>query len=259
MRLNLFSNNNSFEEFDEQFILFIKGKMSPDEENKFKVKIKSDAVLKERAKVLSYLIKNIKTVGEERDKIIISGFSQFSNEKELREFISSIEQSEQNKERIRENVVNSKREFGKNIIRWSSIAAILIIGLFFGNQYYESYRVTSLADEYCIEYDMSSNLRGTKDVSVEKELLALIGNIKNGKELKQSISNLERIYGKALSEEYNEYTDYSVTIAWYMALAYLKDNRKGDAVIVLDKLIKDNPDSAISKMAEKLKIEIINL
>ena len=44
-----------------------------------------------------------------------------------------------------------------------------------------------------------------------------------------------------------------------MALAYLKDNKKEDAVVVLDKLIKDNPDSAISRMAEKLKNEIINL
>lgn len=259
MRLNLFSNNNSFEEFDEQFILFIKGKMSPDEENRFKVKIKSDPVFKERAKVLAYLIKNIKTVGEERDKTIIAGFSQFSSEKELREFISSMKQSEQNEERIRENDVSSKRQLRKSIIRWSSIAAILIIGFFLGNQYYESYRVTTLADKYCIEYDMSSNLRGSKDVSTENELVTLIGNIKNGKELKQSLSNLERIYGKAVSEEYNEYTDYSATIAWYLALAYLKDNRKEDAVIVLDKLIKDNPDSAISKMAEKLKNEIINL
>ena len=106
---------------------------------------------------------------------------------------------------------------------------------------------------------MSSNLRGSKDVSVEKELLALIGSITNGKELKQTIAKLEIIYNKAVSEEYNEYTDYSVTITWYMALAYLKDNRKEDAVIVLDKLVKDNPDSAISKMAEKLKNEIINL
>lgn len=246
MRLNLFSNNNSFEEFDEQFILFIKGKMSPDEENRFKIKIKSDSVLKERAKVLSYLIKNIKAVGEERDKTIISGFSQFSNEKELREFISSIKPDEE----------KSKKH---NIIQWSSIAAILIIGLFFGNQYYRSYQATSLADEYFIEYDMSSNLRGSKNVSVEKELLALINNVKYGKELKQTISKLEVIYGKAVSEEYNEYTNHSTTIAWYMALAYLKDNKKEDAVVVLDKLIKDNPDSAISRMAEKLKNEIINL
>ena len=194
MRLNLFSNNNSFEEFDEQFVLFIKGKMSLDEENRFKVKIKSDPVLKERAKVLSYLIRNIKTVGEERDKIIISGFSRFSDEKELREFISSIKPDEG----------KSKKH---NIIHWSSIAAILIIGLFFGNQYYRSYQATSLADEYFIEYDMSSNLRGSKDVSVEKELLSLIDNVKDGKELKQTISKLEVIYNKVVSEEYNEYTN----------------------------------------------------
>ena len=259
MRLNLFSNNNSFEEFDEQFILFIKGKMSPDEESRFKVKIKSDPVFKERAKVLAYLIKNIKTVGEERDKTIIAGFSQFSSEKELREFISSMKQSEQNEERIRENDVSSKRQLSTNIIRWSSIAAILIIGFFLGNQYYESYRVTTLADKYYMEYDISSNLRGMSEESVKEELLSLFDNVKEEKELKQTISKLKVIYDKALSEEYNEYTNHSTTIAWYLALAYLKDNRKEDAVIVLDKLIKDNPDSAISKMAEKLKNEIINL
>lgn len=253
MRLNLFPDKNNFEEFDELFDLFVRGKMSPDEEKAFKNKIKSDPELKERAKVLTYLIKNIKAVGEERAETMLSAYSQFSSAKEVRDvIIDSIEKQEKLEKQEKKVKIRS-------IIQWSSIAAILIIGLFFGNQYYESYRVTSLADEYCIEYDMSSNLRGSKDVSVEKELLALIGSITNGKELKQTIAKLEIIYNKAVSEEYNEYTDYSVTITWYMALAYLKDNRKEDAVIVLDKLVKDNPDSAISKMAEKLKNEIINL
>lgn len=253
MRMNLFPDKKDFEEFDEQFELFVRGKMSPDEEKLFKDKIKSDPELKERARTLSYLIKNIKAVGEERAETMLSAYSQFSSAKEVRDvIIDSIEKQEKLEKQEKKVKIRS-------IIQWSSIAAILIIGLFFGNQYYESYRVTSLADEYCIEYDMSSNLRGSKDVSVEKELLALIGSITNGKELKQTIAKLEIIYNKAVSEEYNEYTDYSVTITWYMALAYLKDNRKEDAVIVLDKLVKDNPDSAISKMAEKLKNEIINL
>lgn len=252
MRLNLFPDKNNFEEFDELFDLFVRGKMSPDEEMVFKDKIKSDPELKERAKILTYLIKNIKAVGEERDKIIISAYSQFSSEKEVRDVIGSIEKQEKLEKQEKKVKIRS-------IIQWSSIAAILIIGLFFGNQYYESYRVTSLADKYYMEYDISSNLRGMSEESVKEELLTLIDNVKEEKELKQTISKLKVIYDKALSEEYNEYTDYSVTITWYMALAYLKDNRKEDAVIVLDKLIKDNPDSAISKMAEKLKNEIINL
>lgn len=251
--MNLFPDKKDFEEFDEQFELFVRGKMSPDEENRFKVKIKSDPVLKERAKVLTYLIKNIKAVGEERDKIIISAYSQFSSEKEVRDVIGSIEKQE--KLEIHEKKVNMR-----SIMQWSSsIAAILIIGLIFGIQYYNSYKLTSLADKYYIEYDISSSLRGMSEESVKEELLSLIDNVKEEKELKQTISKLKVIYDKALSEEYNEYTNHSTTIAWYMALAYLKDNKKEDAVVVLDKLIKDNPDSAISKMAEKLKNEIINL
>lgn len=253
MRMNLFPDKKDFEEFDEQFELFVRGKMSPDEENRFKVKIKSDPVLKERAKVLTYLIKNIKAVGEERDKIIISAYSQFSSEKEVRDVIGSIGKPE--KLEMHEKKVNMR-----SIMQWSSsIAAILIIGLIFGIQYYNSYKVTNLADKYYMEYDMSAIYKGTNDVSVEKELAALFENVKEEKELKQTISKLKVIYDKALSEEYNEYTNHSTTIAWYMALAYLKDNKKEDAVVVLDKLIKDNPDSAISKMAEKLKNEIINL
>lgn len=254
MRLNLFPDKNNFEEFDELFDLFVRGKMSPDEEIAFKDKIKSDPELKERAKILTYLIKNIKAVGEERAETMLSAYSQFSSAKEVRDVvINSIEKQEKLEKQEKKVKIRS-------IIQWSSsIAAILIIGLFFGNQYYRSYQATSLADEYFIEYDISSNLRGSKDISVEKELLTLINNVKDGKELKQTISKLEIIYDKAASEEYNEYTNHSTTIAWYMALAYLKDNKKEDAIVVLDKLIKDNPDSAISKMAEKLKNEIINL
>lgn len=253
MRLNLFPDKNNFEEFDELFDLFVRGKMSPDEEMVFKDKIKSDPELKERAKILTYLIKNIKAVGEERDKIIISAYSQFSSEKEVRDVIGSIEKQE--KLEMHEKKVNMR-----SIMQWSSsIAAILIIGLIFGIQYYNSYKVTSLADKYYMEYDISSNLRGMSEESVKEELLTLIDNVKEEKELKQTISKLKVIYDKALSEEYNEYTNHSTTIAWYMALAYLKDNKKEDAIVVLNKLIKDNPDSAISKMAEKLKNEIINL
>lgn len=253
MRMNLFPDKKDFEEFDEQFELFVRGKMSPDEEKLFKDKIKSDPELKERARTLSYLIKNIKAVGEERDKIIISAYSQFSSEKEVRDVIGSIEKQE--KLEMHEKKVNMR-----SIMQWSSsIAAILIIGLIFGIQYYNSYKVTSLADKYYMEYDISSNLRGMSEESVKEELLTLIDNVKEEKELKQTISKLKVIYDKALSEEYNEYTNHSTTIAWYMALAYLKDNKKEDAIVVLNKLIKDNPDSAISKMAEKLKNEIINL
>ena len=172
MRMNLFPDKKDFEEFDEQFELFVRGKMSPDEENRFKVKIKSDPVLKERAKVLTYLIKNIKAVGEERDKIIISAYSQFSSEKEVRDVIGSIKKQE--KLEIHEKKVNMR-----SIMQWSSsIAAILIIGLIFGIQYYNSYKVTNLADKYYMEYDISSSLRGMSEESVKEELLTLIDNVK---------------------------------------------------------------------------------
>lgn len=254
MRLNLFPNKNNFEEFDELFDLFVRGKMSPDEEIAFKDKIKSDPELKERAKILTYLIKNIKAVGEERAETMLSAYSQFSSAKEVRDVvINSIEKQEKLEKQEKKVKIRS-------IIQWSSsIAAILIIGLIFGIQYYNSYKVTNLADKYYMEYDISSSLRGMSEESVKEELLSLIDNVKEEKELKQTISKLKVIYDKALSEEYNEYTNHSTTIAWYLALAYLKDNKKEDAIVVLNKLIKDNPDSAISKMAEKLKNEIINL
>jgi thioredoxin-like negative regulator of GroEL len=38
-------------------------------------------------------------------------------------------------------------------------------------------------------------------------------------------------------ETYNDYTDYSSEIGWNLAIAYLKDNNKKDASVVLEKLV----------------------
>lgn len=248
MRLNIFSKDSiDFEEFDEQFDLFIKGKMSPDEESKFKSKIKSDPELKERARTLSYLIKNINIVGEEKDKNIVSAFSNFSSEDEVRKVLRTMKDKEK------------KIKF-HNIVKWSSsVAAIPIIGLLIGIPYLKSYQAVSLADRYYTEYDISINLRGNKDMSVENELATLIDNIKKKSDLKQTLSRLEELYNRSISDEYNDYTNHSTTIAWYLALSYLKDNQKEKSIAILDKLIKENPESAIGKMAEKLKKDIIDL
>jgi hypothetical protein len=54
-------------------------------------------------------------------------------------------------------------------------------------------------------------------------------------------------------ETYNDYTDYSSEIGWNLAIAYLKDNNKKDAKIVLEKLIGiTEKGSAVNGKAKEL-------
>jgi Tfp pilus assembly protein PilF len=54
-------------------------------------------------------------------------------------------------------------------------------------------------------------------------------------------------------ETYNDYTDYSSEIGWNLAIAYLKDNNKKDAKVMLEKLISSSEDSsAIHSKAKEL-------
>ena len=68
------------------------------------------------------------------------------------------------------------------------------------------------------------------------------------------IEELEPIYANLESDV--TYSFYANDIAMNLALAYIKDDQVDKAIPVLDKLVKDNPDTPIAVKAQNLIKEI---
>lgn len=68
------------------------------------------------------------------------------------------------------------------------------------------------------------------------------------------IEELEPIYATLDSDV--TYSFYANDIAMNLALAYIKDDQVDKAILVLDKLVMDNPDTPIATKAQNLIKEI---
>ena len=65
---------------DERIDAFLKGEMTPDEEQQFLAELKKNPELREKAVVMARLVKGLKEVGEEQDKIIMEELHSSSEE-----------------------------------------------------------------------------------------------------------------------------------------------------------------------------------
>ena len=141
------------------------------------------------------------------------------------------------------------------LVKWiGSIAAMFII-LFGANQWYTSYKIDKIYDAYYTPYD-ASLARGGDDEAIKKELAELYNKVGTEKNVTSVISRLQTIYDgiQSASDDYADYTYYENDIAWYLALAYIKDHNLDKAKELL-KPLADNGD----KDAIKLLNAIVSL
>ena len=82
----------------------------------------------------------------------------------------------------------------------------------------------------------------------------MFNGIKDAEDCSGTVKSLEAIYNN-LDKEY-KYRAYANDIAWYLALAYIKNNHTAEAEKVLTKLVEDNPDTEIADKAQKLLNDI---
>ena len=88
---------------------------------------------------------------------------------------------------------------------------------------------------------------------VEKKLEKLFTDVKENKNIDKVIHELSICWEISQMETFNDYTDYSAEIGWYLAIANLKDNNKKDAKKVLEKLISTTEQgSAIYNKSKEL-------
>ena len=204
---------------EERINSFLRGEMSSEEETLFIDQLKSNEELRNKAVATARMAKAMKTVGEENDSLV--------KEALLTSDAHDIEMIVNNVTRKRSKVLT---------LRILSVAASILILVISGWHYYD-YRVTTgLGNEYEMEIESSSFVRGAGTGSVNKELNSLFTKVKSGDESDNTIKRLSLLWELSTMDTYNDYSDYAPQIGWNLAIAYLKDNDKDNAMAVLTKL-----------------------
>jgi len=216
-------NDIQQEKIEERIDSFIRGTMSEEEEAAFKKEIKADPELRAQVLATVSLIKGIRN-----------------------------QESAKEKELIQQNTIQQRKanKRARSIMLWAcSIAALFVI--FFGVYKEKRYRdLSSIVSPYYSEYSMSEYSRGDLNSVTVAHLYTLFNNIQKERNVGDIIEELEQIYG-SLDSDFT-YSAYANDIAFNLALAYIKDNQIDKAILVLERLKNDNPESPIALKAEEL-------
>lgn len=218
---------------DERIESFLRGTMTEEEEAAFKQEIRTNPELRSRAKTMAALIRGFQeTEGEREAKLIGSGTQ------ERRAVARVADKEELSQGNIRK------------IVRWAcSIAAVFLI---FISVYSErqAREMEEMLSPYYSAYSDTDISRGEVDSVVVTHLYDIFRKIPAQRNMSAIIQELEPIYD-SLDSDYTFYP-FANDIAWNLALAYIKDHQIDKALVILDKLKNDNPETPISAKADEL-------
>ena len=236
------TNMNIIEDFDIRLELFLKNKMTEEEGKAFLSELQSDPELRVRAQTMAAAIKNMKELKYEYGQRVASKIECLS-EREYRK-IAKLPQKAS---------IISLHSFVR-----MGIAACFVGVISFGAYRYYLYNETiALGNSYYSEVPTELVVRGTDNVS--QQLSHLFTNVKNNKDLDNTILDLEDKFSLAISDEFNEYINYMNDIGWNLAIAYLKDGDREKAVKTLELLISHSESDVIIEKCKKLIAEINQL
>lgn len=202
---------------EERIDAFVRGAMTEAEEQAFKQEIKADPELRAQVLATVSMIKSIRSQEAAKEKTLIS---------------------------------NNTKERLRMLVAWAcSIAAV--IAIFFGYQKDKRFNeLSALVSPYYSEYSMDEYSRGDLDSATVAHLYTLFNTIKEQRNVSTIIAELEPIYSKIDSDF--TYSAYANDIAMNLALAYIKNDQKDKAILVLKKLAEDNPDTPIEAKAKEI-------
>ena len=214
---------NNLENFDIRLELFLKNKMTEEEGKAFLSELQSNPDLRQRAQTMAAAIKNMKELRYEHGQRVAS----------------QIESLSERKFRKEAKLPHKAR----------------IISLTY--RYYLYNETIALGNSYYSEIPTELVVRDADDVSAQ--LAQLFKNVKNNKDLDNTILNLEEKFSLAISEDFNDYTNYINDIGWNLAIAHLKDGDRGKAIETLELLISHSESNIVVEKCKKLISDIKQL
>ena len=209
---------------EERIDRYLHGKMTPEEEVAFESDLSKDDSLKRQTEAMVRVVKGMEDVGREHDKHLIDKMKASSEKK-------------------------------TSSLRWISIAASFALVLTVGYYIYDYSATTRLGKEYAYAFPVSEVVRGEEDEDVVNTLTLLFDNVANGKDLDNTIKQLEELWTLSQSDTYNEYTTYEPYIGWNLAIAYLRNYDKKEAKAVLGQMEISNPPE--TTIGEEI-VELLN-
>lgn len=201
---------------------FLHEQMTPEENEAFLNDLRSDKALREEAQAMALLIKSMKEEQAQKDA------------------------------ETAEAVLSSSKAKRVSTVRWALSIAALFILVFGATLLWNRQSDTdALFDSYYTSYDMSS-VRGGDDEAVVRELADLYNRIGTEEDIAPVIDRLQTIYDNIQSDngDYADYGYYENDIAWYLALAYIKDHHIDKAKELLKPLAEDGVEEAKKLMEE---------
>ena len=221
MEETLYSNEERIERY-------LHGEMTPEEEAIFEEDLANDDTLHRQAEAMARIVKGMETVGGEQDRLLID---------------------------------KMKAANGKRLapVWWMSIAASLVIIFTVGYHFYDRSQTIGLGQQYAYVFstETESLIRGEEDEDVANKLNELFENAANGKDLDNTIKQLDELWALSKSDTYNGYTTYEPYIGWNLAIAHLRNNEKKVARKILEEMIVEYPKGTafgdkIMELREKL-------
>ena len=233
-------SNDQMSHFDDLTNRFLKKQLTSEEEAQYLNKLKEIPALRERAQVIALAVEQMGEVSKEASRDIIGRIGK---------------QSETAYRRTAKLPAKQVRLWPR-VARYAAAASVIFFVGFGGYKYYQYDQTISLGAEYY--QPMDAIYRSPEDNTL-KELAKVFKNVETGDNLTETIAQLRKFYSLAKSDEYSDYSLYTVDIAWNLAVAHLKNNDRKEAIKVLEEIIQDNQGKAIADKAAELikKIEKI--
>lgn len=151
------------------------------------------------------------------------------------------------RQQVYEQSLYSHQSRKKRYWLYSLAAALLILVII--DLLGKSYMANHLFQDYYTVYTPDTSNRGADTLSQkEKELISAFNEI--GLKKSESIKVLKD-YSEAVKSDY-ELSLYDADIHWYLALAYIKDNKLKDAIKECEYIIDNYPDSSYVSSAHTL-------
>lgn len=236
------SVNQTLLEQDDRIANFLKGKMTKEEESAFMSEIENDPEFRTKAIAMARLAKGLKSVSQQQDNDTIDALLTLDK--------NEVEKIAKNATKVKAPVISMR-----TMSMWMSVAACLILVVWFGVGQYNDQQMINIANESYDSFGVSSIARGDNSLSEsEQKLLSLFDNVKNGKDLTATIHDLEICWEISNMDVYNDYTDYAAEIGWNLVIGHIKNKNKDSALLIIGRIqSRFGEKSTIGQKVELLK------
>lgn len=233
-------SNDQMSHFDDLTSRFLKKQLTPEEETQYVSKLNAIPTLRKRAQVIALAVEQMGEVSKEASRVIIGRIGKLS----------------ETAYRRTAKLPAKQVRLWPRVARYAAAASVIFFVGFGGYKYYQYDQTISLGVEY---YQPIDGIYRSPEDNTIKELSNVFKNVETGDNLTETIEQLTKFYTLAKSNEYSDYSLYTVDIAWNLAIAHLKDNDRKAAIKILEEIIQDNQGKAIADKAAELikKIEKI--